>query len=334
MNSWQQYVKDHKGPGVTLKSLASKYRQQKGGQQAGQKGGQSADLKISSKVQCNGDCAKHVDQLNVYVRYLNKTLSEDVLKADKISDAAQVVIFSNVLLLNLVTYYFDNYGLDKKLTETDIKAALLFGNNNANKPDALKFRTSFFKWMGSEDYAELLNSIDLGCAVESIADMKGDYIIKVACLAYGLQLMFAETDLQEVSNYMDASWFNDFIKTFRRSTTSVSDACKGRVSATRKGLNMLSSVASATGKAAIYAAPFLAKAAVATGKGVIYAAPVAGKVAWYTGEKAFYTGSAVAKTVNKIPGVSTALELTGAIIQLLGAIATPTSALDIVFGHN
>ena len=329
MNSWQQYVKDHKGPGVTLKSLAIKYRQQKGGQV-----GQSKELKIHGKVQCNGDCAKHIDQLNVYIRYLNKTLSEDVLKADKISDAAQVVIFCNVLLLNLVTYYFDNYGLDKKLSETDIKAALLFGNNNANKPDTLKFRTAFFKWMGSEEYAELLNSIDLGCAVESIADMKADYIIKVACLAYGLQLMFVETDLQEVTNYMDASWFNDFIKTYSRSTASISDACKGRVSATRRGLNMLSSVASATGKAAVYAAPFLAKAAVATGKGVIYAAPIAGKVAWYTGEKSFYTGLAVAQTVNKIPGVSTAVELTGAIIQGLGALAAPESALDRVFGRD
>ncbi len=326
MNSWQKYVKDHKGPGVTLKQLAIKYRQQMGGQ-----GGQAGDLKITTKTRCNGDCSKHVDQMNAYIRHLSKELSESVLKADKISDTAQVVLYCNVMLLNLCTYFFDHYGKDKKLTEADIKQALVLGNKNADKPQILKFRTSLFKWMGSEAYTELLNDIDLGCAVETTADMKADYLIKISCIAYGIQHLFAHADLQEVSNYMDASWFNDFTKQLRGAVISVSDACKPHVSATRKGLNMLASVASATGKAAVYAAPFLAKAAVATGKGVVYAAPVVGKVAWYAGEKTWYTGEAVAKVVGKIPGVTTTLELTGALLELVAILAAPARGPNVFY---
>jgi hypothetical protein len=323
MNSWQKYVKDNKGPGVTLKSLAVKYRAQTGGQIA--QGVQSKELKIKDKYECNGECSKHVKQLNVYIKFLHKALADDVLKADKISDTAQIVLFCNVWLLNLVTYYFDHYGKEVDLTTFDINNALVYGNNHADKPEALKFRTAFFKWMGSEDYAELLNSINLGCAVDSTEDMKHDYIIKIACIGYGINLMFAKLDLQEVSNYMNASWFTTFVKDLKRETTSVSNECMPRVSLARKGLNLITSVAStagkvalATGKGVMYAAPIVGKAAVVTGKGVAYAAPIAGKVAWYAGEKSWYAGEKAANIAAKIPGVRAGAGVTWAIVDAVG----------------
>lgn len=342
-SSWQKFVKANSGPGVTLKQLAANYRKKQTGGQGAQ-GGQRADLKITGSQRCNGDCAKHVEQLNVYIRYLHNVLTEDVLKADKISDTAQIVIFCNLTLLNLVTYYFDNYGQTKKLKEADLKDAIVYGNQHANEPAAHKFRESFFKWMGSDDYADLLNSINLGCAVDSPADMKHDYFIKVACLAYGLQIMFADTDLQEVTSYKDASWFGDFIKQYRRATISISDACMPHVSATRKGLQMLATVASftgkaalATGKAAVAAAPYLGKAALATGKGVVYVAPKVGKVAWYTGEKAWYTTAATARFIDRIPVVGPvariSLVLTLATLDILATVSAPSSGYGVL-GHS
>ena len=351
MNSWQKYVKDHKGPGVTLKKLAAQYRMQKGGQ-----AGQATDLKITGKYKCNGDCSQHVAQLNVYIKYLHKVLAEDVLKADKISDTAQIVIFCNLWMVNLVSYYFDiaedNDGQKKNLTEADIKEAIVRGNDKASESETLKFRTSFFQWMGSDDYADLLNRIDLGCAVNTTDDMKNDYIIKVASMAYGLQTLFAESDLNEVHQYKTASWFNDFIKLFKRHTIAISDACMPHVSAARKGLQMLASVgraAYATGKAAgqaaVYVAPYLGKAAVATGKGVVYAAPIAGKAAWYTGEKAWYTTAATAKLVGKIPVVGTVakraafitlvmLDITAGVLDIARSISEGPSTYEMVMGPS
>ena len=379
MNSWQKYVKAHMSEGRTFKDLAESYRSKQHAGQPTQKQQkqqkQQKDeptLKITGKYKCNGDCDSHVAQLNVYIRYLQTVLSDDILKADNISDTEQIVIFCNILLINLISYHFNKVEEDTEnaltveassksnskkrpshLTKTGIEKALVIGNDKATEPETLAFRTSFFKWMGSDEYAELLNSIDLGCAVNTTADMKDDYIIKVASMAYGLQTLFAESDLNEVHNYKTALWFNDFIKEFKRKTIAISDDCMPHVSATRKGLKMLASAARlaystgkaagkaagkavvyaaphlgkaavATGKAAVYAAPHLGKAAVATGKGLIYAAPIAGKAAWYTGEKAWYTTEATAKFVGRLPVVGPVAKhsvyLTLQILDLLAEI--------------
>ena len=234
----------------------------------------------------------------MYIKFLKRVLSDKVLKADTISDTDQIVIFSNLTLLNLCTYFFKNYGVDKLITDADIQEAIFQGNKIAD--DSLPFRTNFFKWMGSQEYAELLNSITLGCAVNTTADMKNDYIIKIACLAYGLQLLFADSDLQEVSNYMNASWFSAFISMLSKHVTKVTEDCDARVGAAYKGLRVL------------------AKVAKAAGKGLIYAAPAVGKAAWYTGKATWYTSKTAIHLAGKIPGAKTAGNFTLALLQIIG----------------
>jgi hypothetical protein len=284
---------------------------QQGGQvQAVQKAQTVQKLQVIQKAQkkelqtgeCEGNCDKHIKQLTAYLKYLKHTLSQEVLKKDKIDDTKQTVFYCNTFLLNLCCYFFDHYGENKALNMAAIQKAFAIGNeeNKKNDDKIAKFRTRFWMWTGSEEYADLLTNIDLGCVVNTTTDLNNDYLIKIACISYGLQLLFAESDLQEVINYMDASWFSGFIRGLNSKVSNVSNECSVKVGVARKGLRLLG------------------KIALATGRGAIYAVPKIGKAAMYTGTAAWYTGEAAVRLAAKVPGVKTAAELTGEILLTIG----------------
>lgn len=252
---------------------------------------------------CDGDCDKHIGQLNVYLAFLHKGLSDEMIGRDTLPDNEQIVLFSNIFLLNMATYFLDNYGETKKFTMTNIKDAMVEGNDKASK--YLKFREAMVKWMGTPAYNTLLNDLVLSCVYRV-----EDYLIKTATVAQGLQNMFAEADLQEVSSYADGTWFTGFTKTLSSSARSIAKACQ-KESMTTKGLTALSKTAAIAGRAIAAAAPVvgrkivaaapvvgrgLVQAAPVVGRGIITGVPLVGKAAWYTGKGAI----AIAKGMRHI----------------------------------
>jgi hypothetical protein len=310
MSAWQNFVKQHMGPGETLKSLAVQYRSQDKGASKGPAKKQAKEphedkLKLHFITTCEGDCSKHVSQLNVYIKYLHNVLSDRVLDSDSIPNTQQIVFFCNLFLVNLATYLTENHGSPINFTDARIGKAVVKGNKIADK--ALLFRTNFFRWMGTPKYVELLNSIRLGCAANTTKDMKNDYIIKISCIAYGLQLLFEDSDVQEVFNYMDGSWFPNFLSNLSGQILSVTDECSPKVSVVRKGLRVIKSV----------------------GKSIVYIVPKVAKAAWYTGRATWYTGKRAADIVGKIPGVKTAMELLLTLGQIQQEIRFFRNALGI-----
>jgi hypothetical protein len=277
MSAWQNFVKKNMGPGETLKSLADQYHAQRGGQ-----GPDDDDLKLNFITTCEGDCSKHVDQLNVYIKYLYREWADEVIGYDTISDSQQIVLYSNLFLVNLATYLTEHYGSPIYFTDSKIGKAVVEGNNMADK--ALLFRTNFFKWMGSQEFADLFNDISIGCAANTRKTMKNNYIIKVSCIAYGLQLLFEDSDLQELIGYLDGSWFPTFLRNLSRQILSVTTECSSKVSVVRKGLRVLGKAVKTLGK-------------------------VTGKVAWYAGVATWYTSKHAVTLVGKIPGVKTSADI-------------------------